>query len=108
VSDLAKQEHDYYQNKYQIDSYPELPFCIVVPTHNNLPSNRYLRNIRSIVMQNYANFHIVIIDDGSTDGTGEYISEFLREQKVIGADRYRVVRNEQSMKAMFNLRRAAN
>lgn len=63
------EELSYYQEKYQIGSYAELPFCVVVPTFNNKENQRALRNIRSIVMQNYSNFHIVVIDDGSTDGT---------------------------------------
>ena len=29
--------------------------------------------MRSIVMQEYKNYHIVFIDDASTDGTGEEI-----------------------------------
>lgn len=31
-------------------------------------------------MQNYSNYHIVVIDDASTDGTGELISAILKDQ----------------------------
>jgi len=66
----------------------ELPFCVVVPTYNNVANDRYLRNIRSILMQNYVNYHIVVFDDGSTDGTGEMIAKFMSEQMVLRPERY--------------------
>jgi len=100
-------EYSYYEQKYNISSYEELPFCIVVPTYNNKPEGRYLRNIRSIVMQNYSNYHIVVIDDGSTDGTGQLITQYLLNQTSISEYHYEVVRNEEQMKAMHNLRKAA-
>lgn len=42
----------------------------MVPTYNNAKNGRFLNNIRSIVMQNYTNYHLVVIDDASTDDTG--------------------------------------
>lgn len=58
-------------------------------------------------MQNYSNYHIVVIDDASTDQTGELILKFLREQNKVGEDRYDVIRNSQQMRAMANIRFAA-
>ena len=46
---------------------------MVIPTHNNAAGQRHLRNIKSIVSQNYTNYHIVVFDDASTDGTGKDI-----------------------------------
>jgi hypothetical protein len=70
-SKQADIEYQYYQRKYNIDQYDELPFCIVVPTFNNAKKSRHLRNIKSVIMQNYTNFHVVVIDDASDDGTGD-------------------------------------
>jgi glycosyltransferase involved in cell wall biosynthesis len=42
----------------------------VVPTYNNADNNRHISNIRSIAMQNYLNYRIIVIDDASTDNTG--------------------------------------
>lgn len=61
----------------------------------------------SIVMQNYSNYHIVVIDDGSTDETGEHITNFLLKQTKIPPERYYIERNTEQKKAMPNLRRAA-
>lgn len=58
-------------------------------------------------MQEYANYHIVVIDDASTDSTGKLITDFLQQQNKIPIDRYHVVINPQQQMAMFNLRLAA-
>jgi glycosyltransferase involved in cell wall biosynthesis len=80
---------------------------VVIPTYNNVKNNRYLDNIKSVVMQNYTNYHIVVIDDASTDRTGELILEYLKGQKKVGEDRFEVIRNAEQMRAMHNLRFAA-
>lgn len=59
-------------------------------------------------MQEYGNYHIVIIDDASTDKTGELIADFLNQQNKIPRDRYQVITNSEQKLAMVNLRRAAN
>ena len=66
---MAAEERDYYEKKYNISQYEELPFCIVVPSHDNVKDNRHIKNLRSVLMQEYSNYHIVFIDDASTDGT---------------------------------------
>ena len=59
-------------------------------------------------MQEYKNYHIVFIDDASTDGTGEQIKKFLlTNQAKIPSERFTVVKNEERKMAMPNLRMAA-
>jgi glycosyltransferase involved in cell wall biosynthesis len=36
--------------------------------------------MKSILQQNYKNYHIVFLDDASTDQTGEEIKLFLKNQ----------------------------
>lgn len=43
--------------------------CVVVPSYNNIPNNRYKKILNTIYYQNYSNYHIVFIDDCSTDAT---------------------------------------
>lgn len=74
---MLKEEINYYENKYSIGNYSELPFCIVVPTFNNGNGNRWYKNIKSIIQQNYTNFHVSVIDDASEDATGGKILDFL-------------------------------
>lgn len=34
-------------------------------------------------MQDYNNFHLVIIDDGSADGTGSMLADMLKKQNIM-------------------------
>lgn len=56
-----------------MSKYEELPFCIVIPSYNNVKDKRHIKNIRSVLMQEYTNYHIVFIDDASTDKTGDQV-----------------------------------
>lgn len=55
---------------------------IIVPVYN---VEKYLqRCIKSILMQTFADFELLLIDDGSTDGSGAICDEYARkEQRVI-------------------------
>lgn len=58
-------------------------------------------------MQDYQNYHIVVIDDASTDGSGAAILKFLEKESNIERERYQVAFNQERKMAMFNLRKAA-
>ncbi len=52
---------------------------IVVSTYNRLP---YLKNcLASLLDLDFYNYEIIVIDDGSTDGTGEYL-DGLKEERI--------------------------
>lgn len=54
----------------------------MVPSYNNIESGLYLRNLNSIFMQNYTNYHIVYIDDASSDKTGEYVKSYVMSRSI--------------------------
>ena len=58
----------------------EILFSIVVPTYNR--AHLITTTIDSLIKQNYANFEIIIVDDGSTDNTAEVIAPFLSDDRV--------------------------
>ena len=49
-------------------------FSVIVPCYN---AKEFIRKcINSILRQSYRDFEIILIDDGSTDGTSEILDEY--------------------------------
>lgn len=48
-------------------------FSIVIPTYNRIAL--FPRAIQSVIAQTYTNWELIIIDDGSIDGTQEYVNQ---------------------------------
>lgn len=49
----------------------------MIPTYNNIPEQRYISNLNSIFQQNYKNYRMIVIDDASSDGTGEALQKYI-------------------------------
>lgn len=54
---------------------------ILLPVHNRLYKTRLF--IDSLLAQTYENYHLVLIDDGSSDGTAEYVKNKVKPLTVI-------------------------
>ena len=58
-----------------------LPVTVLIPAYNE--SNVISRTIQSILSSDYHNLQVIIIDDGSTDGTSDVVrSEFGSDDRV--------------------------
>lgn len=78
---IASLEYQEFSQKYQIHSYggldKQVRFCVTVMSRNNMENNRYTKVMDSILQQEYENYHIVFIDDVSTDGTLASTAKYL-------------------------------
>lgn len=57
---------------------------ILLPVHNRKDITTMF--VKMLVNQTYKNYHLVLIDDGSTDGTVDSIQEYLNDITVITGD----------------------
>jgi len=53
---------------------------ILLPVHNRCEITR--KFIVSLIQQTYDNYHLLLIDDGSTDGTDEMVQALISEDKL--------------------------
>ena len=103
---MIEKERRHYEEKYHISQFEEQPFCIVVPSFNNSAGDLYLHNLNSILQQNYSNYHIVFIDDSSTDDTPFKVRRFAAEHQI-SEEKLKIIVNKERLMAMPNLYIAA-
>lgn len=58
---------------------------IIIPVHNRL--NFTIDCLNSLKKQDiYNQFNLIVVDDGSTDGTSEYLKKNFPEVKILNGD----------------------
>lgn len=78
---------------------PEKKITIIIPSFNN--ARYYKENIESVLKQNYTNYHIIYIDDASSDNTGKLIEEYIATHRL--QDKITLIKNKYNRKALANL-----
>jgi len=70
-------DNNYLNNIYTLNHNFFLPrISIIIPTYNN--ANFIEQTIRSILLQNYPNFELIIIDGKSNDNTKDIITKYTK------------------------------
>ncbi len=79
-------------------------FVVIIPSYNN--KLWYQRNLDSIFAQVYENYHVIYIDDKSTDGTGDLVESYIRLKNQ--NHRVTLIKNSARVKAMANVYKAVH
>lgn len=74
-------------------------FIIVILSYNN--AAYYQKNILSVAAQKYQKYHVIYVDDCSTDGTADLVDAFIHVCGI--ADKVTLIRNSENKNATRNL-----
>ncbi len=77
---------------------PEKHFVIVCAGYNN--KDWYRWNLDSLLNQQYSNYHIIYVDDASTDGTADLVRQYIKEKNA--QERVTLICNTQNQGALAN------
>ncbi len=77
----------------------ERHIVVVICSYNN--SEYYKWNLDSVLAQEYTNYHVIYVDDCSSDGTFNLVKEYIEER--VEKDHFILVNNEVRRKALANL-----
>jgi glycosyltransferase involved in cell wall biosynthesis len=88
------------------DASKQVRLCVTINSYNNVGNNRNIKLLKSVLRQNYKNYHIVFNDDHSTDGTMQQTIDFLKKANF-PQERVTYVQNLRNNFAYYNCLNAA-
>ena len=71
-----------------VDSENLLPISLIIPAYNE--EEHIVQNVRSLLKINYPEFDIIVVNDGSTDKTGEKVVRAFHMHKIETSIRYQI------------------
>jgi glycosyltransferase involved in cell wall biosynthesis len=79
-------------------------FSIIVPTYNR--AHLILVTLNSIKSQNFIDFELIIVDDGSTDNTKKNVENFIFEHKLNNFYYYYKINEERGAARNYGIKKA--
>ena len=71
-----------------VDSENLMPISLIIPAYNE--EENIVQNVRSLMKMNYPQFEIIVVNDGSTDKTGELLVNAFHMHKIETSIRYQI------------------
>ena len=75
-----------------VDSDNLLPISLIIPAFNE--QENIVQNIRSLMKINYPMYEVIVVNDGSTDKTGELVINAFHMHKIETSIRYQIPTSE--------------
>ena len=94
---LGKKGHYRSKNIYDFTC-SQKKIVVVVPSYNN--EKWCLKNLDSLRNQKYENFHVIYINDNSTDKTGEMVQRYIKEHRL--EKKFTLINNAERLGALEN------
>lgn len=80
-------------------------FSIIIPTYNR--AHLILKTLESVSNQNFENYEVIIVDDGSTDDTGKIIREYIQDNKLNNCHYFYKTNGERGAARNFGITKAS-
>ena len=89
------EDHKCFIGKFHVDK-QSIKYSFLIPTYNS--SDFIKKSIESVLNQDYSNFNIYFVDDGSTDNTIEIIQKYMQQDNRIKS----IIKNEVNSSAVIS------
>ena len=97
-SSLYADDTPIWRSKVDIST-PEQPLVVVIPSYNN--AHYIERTLNSVFSQDYTNYRVVFIDDGSSDDSVQVMHRYIEENGV--ADKITFIENDRRWRKLRNV-----
>ncbi|MCL5876157.1 MAG: glycosyltransferase [Candidatus Dependentiae bacterium] len=78
----------------------EQPLVVVIPSYNN--AHYIERTLNSVFSQEYSNYRVVFIDDGSSDDSVQVMNQYIEENSDV-ADKITFIQNDRRWRKLRNV-----
>jgi cellulose synthase/poly-beta-1,6-N-acetylglucosamine synthase-like glycosyltransferase len=87
---VRKDYNKHFSDDYMryIDSNNLLPISLIIPAYNE--QENIVQNIRSLMKINYPTYEIIVVNDGSTDKTGDLVIDAFEMHPIETSIRYQI------------------
>ncbi len=80
----------------------EKPLVAIICSYNNIKWVE--KNLDSIFSQRYKNYRVIYVDDGSTDGTADFVENYIKQHAL--ENKVTFIRNKKRLRKLANVYRA--
>lgn len=81
---MTQHKHNQLKLEEQNSTTSNMRFSVVIPLYNK--ERHILRAVKSVLNQSYSNFDLIVVNDGSTDGSVQSLNPVLNRLTLINQE----------------------